>query len=222
MNRDLFGHADPHPKTATPMLRSSSDDQSDIIASIISLHCPHGIDADITYGNGGFYSKIQEPNHKFDIDPQKEGVIKADSTNLPVSDGAFRSVMFDPPFITYVKNGRDHNCLMAQKFSGYYTYEELQDHYIHTISEAWRVLGKGGILIFKCQDIVHKHKLRSTHVFVCNRAEIEGFRVLDLFVLTAKKRMPGPQKGTQRHARVFQSFFWVFKKPGKPQKESAT
>jgi hypothetical protein len=57
--------------------------------------------------------------------------------------------------------------------------------------------------------------MHATHVNVCNWAEHEGFRLLDLFILPAKSRMPGPQKGTQRHARVFHSYFLVFVKPGK-------
>jgi hypothetical protein len=34
--------------------------------------------------------------------------------------------------------------------------------------------------------------------------------------LPAKFRMPGPQKGTQRHARIFHSYFLVFERDRTP------
>jgi hypothetical protein len=54
--------------------------------------------------------------------------------------------------------------------------------------------------------------MHCTHARVITMAEIEGFRLLDLFVLLAKSRMPGPQKGQQRHARIWHSYFLVFEK----------
>ena len=94
-------------------------------------------------------------------------------------------------------------------------------HIDKALAEAHRVLKPGGVLVFKCQDVIHNHKMHATHVNVCNWAEYEGFRLLDLFVLPAKSRMPGPQKGTQRHARVFHSYFLVFVKPGKLSSDNA-
>lgn len=194
-------------------VKSFSMNQRHILEWIIKLHCPGGFELDMTYGNGRFYKGIDEPKYKFDIDPQQEGVVKASSECLPVDDESISSAVFDPPFITYVKKGREHNSIMASRFGGYYTYAELEDHYIHSISEAHRILKPGGIFVVKCQDLIHHHKFHATHVFVMNRAEIEGFRPKDLFVLAAHHRMKGPQKGQQRHARIHQSFFWVFEKP---------
>lgn len=220
--KSLFADVETNPTTKHTAYKSFSASQSEIIRSIVSLHCPEGIQADITFGNGGFYTSADTPEFKFDIDPQVQGVVRANSERLPIPDNSLRSVMFDPPFITYVKNRRDHNCLMAKRFGGYYTYGELEDHYIHTISEVWRVLRPSGVFVFKCQDIIHNHRLFPTHVLVCNRAELEGFRVQDLFVLVADNRMPGPQKGVQRHARIHQSYFWVFKKPPERRKALTT
>lgn len=67
-------------------------------------------------------------------------------------------------------------------------------------------------MVFKCQDIIHNHRMHCTHYNVIKWAECEGFRLVDLFILTAKSRMPGPQKGKQRHARVWHSYFLVFEK----------
>jgi len=75
-----------------------------------------------------------------------------------------------------------------------------------------RVLKKKGIMVIKCQDIIHNHKMHCTHVNVINWAA-GMFRLKDLFVLPAKHRMPSPnRKGVQKHARIFHSYFLVLEK----------
>jgi hypothetical protein len=198
------------------MIRSYYENQHDILRAIQSLHLPEGYECDVTYGNGNFWKELPRPGLCFDLTPLHEGVVQACSTMLPLESGSLNNIVFDPPFLTYVKNGRDHKngaVAMTKRYGGYYAYAELEDHYQHSISEAWRVLKKGGKLVFKCQDIIHNHAMHCTHNRVINMAELEGFRLLDLFILPARSRMPGPQKGTQRHARVWHSYFLVFRKP---------
>jgi hypothetical protein len=199
------------------MIRSCTDSQSEILRSILDLNGLQNFDADLTYGNGSFYKEIPEPDFKFDIDPQVDGVIQASSIEIPAIDEAFQSIVFDPPFLTYIKEARDHNSVMAKRFGGYWKYEELEDHYKQTLKEATRVLVKRGIMVFKCQDIIHNHKMHSTHISVSLWAANEGLRLKDLFVLSAKHRMPIPQqagtaKKKQKHARIFHSYFMVFEK----------
>jgi hypothetical protein len=199
------------------MIKSVSYDQTEILNWILELNELQKFDADLTYGNGAFYKDIPEPDFKFDIDPQQDGVIQASSTEVPAVDGAFQSVVFDPPFLTYVKAARDHNSIMAKRFGGYWRYEELEDHYKATLKEAYRILVKRGILVFKCQDIIHNHKMHPTHINVSLWASNEGFRLKDFFVLPAKHRMPMPDqdgaaKRKQKHARIFQSYFMVLER----------
>jgi len=101
---------------------------------------------------------------------------------------------------------------MAKRFSGYCDYKELTDHYIATISEVYRILSNKGIFVFKCQDIVHNHKLHCTHINVVKWAESAGFGLVDLFILGAKHRMPVGKMCTQQHARIYHSYFLVFMK----------
>lgn len=197
------------------MIRSVYDNQQEILDAIKLLHCQSGFDCDVTYGNGVFHKTGDIPKYCFDITPLFPHVIKADSRLLPLDAGSVASLVFDPPFLTYVRDGRGHKggaVAMTSRYGGYYTYDELEDHYRDSISEAYRVLQHKGRLIVKCQDIIHNHRMHCTHANVIHMAEIEGFTLLDLFVLTAKSRMPGPQKGTQRHARIFHSYFLVFEK----------
>lgn len=195
--------------------RSCTDSQSEILDNIERLHVPGGYEADITYGNGQFWKGRTAPKLKFDIDPQLPGVVKADSRALPVLDGSLKSIVFDPPFLTYVRAARDGNgsMVMAKRFSGYWRYDELEDHYESTIKEAARALEVGGVLVVKCQDIIHNHQMHPTHLFVCLWADKHGFQLKDLFVLVAKHRMPSPNRaGKQKHARIFHSYFIVLKK----------
>lgn len=208
----------PEPKLEVlraPVIRSTGESQDEILLAIKRLHCPSGFDCDATFGAGAFWRKLPRPGLCFDITPMSEGVTQADCRLLPLASESLNSIVFDPPFLTYVKNGRDHKggrVALTKRFGGFYSYTELEDMYRDSISEAYRVLKHRGRYVFKCQDIVHNHRLHCTHVRVIQMAEIEGFRLLDLFVLVARHRMPGPQKGQQRHARVFHSYFLVFEK----------
>lgn len=196
-------------------IRSVYYEQTEILQGIMQLYVPDGFECDVTYGSGQFYKSIPEPKLKFDIDPQREGVVKACSGNLPVRDSSLQSIMFDPPFLTYVRAGRVGNgkMIMARQFAGYWRYDELEDHYRATINEAKRTLNKGGVLTVKCQDIIHNHKMHCTHANVIRWCSEAGLRFEDLFVLPAKSRLPSPnRKGTQKHARIFHSYFLVFKK----------
>ncbi len=197
------------------VIRSVSDNQSEILRSIMTLRGIDRFDVDVTYGSGGFYKTIPEPRMKFDIDPQRSDVSHADSTNLPLEAKSVNSLVFDPPFLTYVRQGRAGNgkMVMSQRFGGYWRYDELENHYQATLTEAARVLRKGGTLVAKVQDIVHNHRLHTTHTKTIEWAEHAGFRLEDLFILIAKHRLPSPNKqGEQRHARIFHSYFLVFEK----------
>ena len=195
--------------------RSVYENQSEILSAIKVLHCQEGFCADLTYGNGGFWKHHPRPLLAFDITPLHPDVIQASSTALPCADESLQNVVFDPPFLTYVKAGRQHKegkVVMSARFGGYWTYGDLTQHYTETLDECKRVMRKGGKLVFKCQDVIHNHKMHCTHANVIQWAAERGFRLRDLFVLVAKHRMPSPQKGTQRHARVWHSYFLVLEK----------
>lgn len=198
------------------MIKSVYENQDEILNAILELHCPEGFHCDVTYGNGSFYKNIQQPEHCFDIQPLHDCVKKASSTWLPLASNSLRNIVFDPPFLTYIKQGREHNSIMGKRFSGYWAYSELETHYIGTIKEASRTLIKKGVLVFKCQDLVHNHKLHSTHINVVKWAETYGFRLKDNFLLIARNRIPtrAAEHGvqTQKHARIFHSYFLILEK----------
>ena len=200
----------------TNVPRSISFDQLEILDWIRKLHAPAGFDVDVTFGNGAFYrSPAEWPAHRFDADAGLQNCQCALSDAIPLPAGSVGSVVFDPPFLTYVRAARtgNGNMVMAKRFSGYWRYDELATHYTASLREFSRVLRPGGIVVFKCQDIIHNHKMHPTHHNVILWAEEAGFRLKDLFVLAAKHRMPRPnRKGPPQHARVFHSYFLVLER----------
>lgn len=206
------------------LVKSLSTSQDDILQSIIALHAEGGFDCDLSYGNGAFYKAVEKPRLRFDIDPVAEGVTYGCSTSIAMPDSSMGHTIFDPPFLTYVRNARNGNgnMIMSKRFGGYWRYDELAAHYQKTLAEAFRALKPGATLTFKCQDIVHNHKLHATHLNVVKWAEQVGFRLVDLFVLGANHRLPAPnRRGRQKHARIFHSYFLVFGKPALSQGEVA-
>jgi len=211
-SEDLFENCGISFNDEKEVIRSVYFEQDKILDGIQKLYCPDGFLCDVTYGNGSFYKNRQQPIYKFDIDPKSNDVVKASSESLPLGNKSIENIVFDPPFLTYVRSGRsgNGNMIMSNRFSGYWTYTELQNHYVASIKEAKRVLKDKGIFVFKCQDIIHNHKMHCTHANVISWCEKENFLLEDLFILPAKHRLPSPNKtGTQKHSRVFHSYFLV-------------
>ena len=183
---------------------------------------PQGfIDCDPTYSIGNFYknNNIQEPIYKFDINPQRDGVIQANAENLPIEDESINCLMFDPPFLaTKGKslNIENNSNSINKRFGVYPTEKELHQFYVNTLKEFYRVIANRGILIFKCQDKVSSGKQYMSHCFIHNQAVEIGFYPKDLFVLLAKNRIVADwQKANQKNARKYHSYFWVFEKNGR-------
>ena len=204
------------------MVKSVSYDQTEIINWILDLHVPsHHVDCDPTYSKGNFYNNtgIEQPQYKFDILPQTDGVEYGDSRNLPLMDRSINCMMFDPPFLATtgksLKTDNDSNKI-NKRFGVYPSEKELHRFYINSMKEAYRILKDDGILIFKCQDKVSSGKQYMSHVFVMNEAVKIGFYPKDLFILLAKNRLVANwQLNNQKNARKFHSYFWIFQKCNK-------
>lgn len=199
----------------TEVVKSVSHSQQEILRSIARLHCVDGFACDLTYGKGSFWKDGSRPVLCYDLEPIEGQSIFGDSTDIQQPDASLPNIVFDPPFLTYIRAGRtgNGNMALAKQFSGYWRYDELEDHYRKTLTECARVLKHKGILVFKCQDIVHNHRLHCTHANVIGWGEEVGFRLKDLFILAAKSRLPSPnRRGTQKHSRIFHSYFLVMER----------
>ena len=176
------------------LIKSVAYSQTEILRNILALHVPGGvIDCDPTYSTGGFYrdGTIPPPRLRFDIEPQMEGVVRADCRNLPLDADSLNCMVFDPPFLATKGKSLDSGTgnRINRRFGVFPSEPELHRFYADSLREAYRVLAPHGVLIFKCQDKVSGGKQYMSHVFIMNEAVKTGFYPRDLFVLLAKNRL---------------------------------
>ena len=193
------------------LIETVSGNQSEILNNIIKLYCPKGFDLDPTYSTGVFYKGVPEPRLKYDIEPQKAGVVQADCRHLPLNDHSQSSIVFDPPFIG-ATIGEGKPGIIKSRFGYYRNVPELWDFYRKSLDEFYRLLEAEGILVFKCQDTIESCKQYLSHIEIITYACRIGFYPLDLFVLLARNVLVSPSQTNQQHARKSHSYFLVFKK----------
>jgi len=198
---------------------SSQDDEKNIIQDILILHnnCD-GVDVDPTYSIGRFWRGLPEPKRKFDINPQLDGVELGDSRHLPLEDKSVNSIMFDPPFVTGSR-AEGKPGIIKTRFSYYKNEKELLAFYMKSLDEFHRILKDGGIVIFKCQDVVSGGTNYMIHHRIMSLAEHIGFYVKDLFVYTRKNVMWSPNMANQQHARKNHCYFIILEKNEKMSKK---
>lgn len=190
------------------------------IKNIMELYKIEKFDLDCTYSKGNFWKDLPSPTYKTDLYPINDTVIEANSENLPFENNSMKNIMWDPPFVIVGsgnghRNNREGSSIIAKRFEGYGTYDDLKTNYYGTLKEMYRLLDSGGFLVMKCQDTVSGGKQYFSHVMVMNMAYRLGFYPRDLFVLTSNVRVNafnGTKWTKQHHARKYHSYFWVFEK----------
>lgn len=188
-------------------------DERKIIKSIIKLYNNgRPFDVDPTYSKGVFWEGLPQPVHKFDINPQVEGVTQGDARSLPLGNESVSSVMFDPPFVVAPSAAPG---IIRDRFSCYANVKELWTFYRAALTEFVRVLRPAGIIAFKCQDMVSSGRNHWSHIEIMKMALTLELDAVDLFVLGRHNVLWSPNMKNQKHARKNHSFYWVFRKGGK-------
>lgn len=196
------------------MVMTLQYDSASILRGISQLYNDgESFDFDPTYSTGMFYRKTTRPRVVSDVEVRIPGGVQADAGLLPFASGAFRSAVFDPPFLIKT-NPEARTSKMVNRFGSYRTVEELHSFYKLALAEFFRVLEWGGLLVVKCQDTINARAQVFSHLAIYELATATRFRPLDLFVLGSVNIMKS--QNVQRHARKNHSFFWVFRK-GKKQ-----
>ena len=199
------GDKGPDPEPNRPHLSSVCVSDDEALANIMTLHnAGQAFDLDPCYSLGMFYrGDIPKPKYRFDISPPVEtradGVIKADSTRLPLPSNSLKSIVCDLPFM-FGTHGQTANNLMTKRFTMFDSYDDLKKVYRGSLQEFHRVLDRG--LAFKCQDYTDG-KTTMTHCLVYQWALEQGFYAKDIFVLIAQGGRIFNSKLNQRHARNF-------------------
>ena len=145
--------------------KSVFENEQELLKAIIDIHLNgEDIELDPMYFKGNFYKGgINEPKYKFDINPQVEGVEKADAgfLPLPIEFEGIKSVILDPPFLFGI-HGKTKEYYSSKTHTIFKDFNELEQCYFNIIKEACRYLIPNGIMIFKCQDYTD-NKTTMTH-----------------------------------------------------------
>ena len=183
-----------------------------LLKAVIEIHLDNNdIQLDPMYFKGNFYKDgVNPPAIRYDINPQVEGVEKADAgCLLHIPDNSIQNVILDPPFLFGI-HGKTKDYYSSKTHTIFKDYDELVRCYISIIKEASRYLVKKGILIFKCQDYTDS-KTTMTHCLVKDLAEQCGFYAKDLAILVKPNKVTNPNT-KQRHFRKIHTYFWIFEK----------
>lgn len=214
--------------TSDLLVSSHLGGNADLFPQILSLHVAEGSKiADVTYGKGVFWRKVETSRYDFHPSDLQTGV---DATQLPYGDSSFDAIVFDPPYIegfyrrseqqlagsgSYAAFNRYYSNLPAGTVSPLKYHDRVVDIYMRSAIEARRVLREGGVYIVKCQDEVSANRQKLTHVEIIYGLEGLGFYCKDLFVLT-RTNSPGVSRLIkQEHARKNHSYFLIFRKQSK-------
>jgi len=192
--------------------KSVFENEQDLLKAIIEIHL-NGmpIHCDPMYFKGNFYKDgVVKPFYRFDINPP-EGIDCSigDAKKLPMEDDYLNNIILDPPFLFGI-HGKTKEYYSSKTHTIFKDFTELEGLYKSILKEAYRVLRKGGILIFKCQDYTDS-KTTMTHCLVYNWAIAQGFYAKDIAILVKPNKIYNPNT-IQRHLRKIHTYFWVFQK----------
>jgi hypothetical protein len=192
---------------------------SDLISQVASFYLSKGMKvADVTYGKGVFWGKVDLSDYDFYPSDLLTGssrgrIKKYDLGNLPYKNRSFDCIVLDPP---YMHNpGRpivEANYRNRESSRGMYHVDILDKFYRRGLSEASRVVKLGGFVWVKCSDEIESGCQCRGHIEVFDIATREFDLVdLDMFILTSSRTV---QVKAQQHGRKNYSFLWVFQRLG--------
>jgi len=205
------------------VMSSHTGDNSDLFPQILDLFVEPGSGvADVTFGTGVFWRKVDTSKYDFLPSDLKTGV---DARALPYGDDFLDAFVLDPPYMeglyrdttSKLAGGGTHDAFRQYYSNGQATtdsklkyHDKVVDMYMSIGLEAHRTLRDGGTFIVKCQDEVSANRQKLTHVELIYGYERLGFYCKDLFVLTRSNKPAVARLIKQEHARKNHSYFLVF------------
>ena len=189
--------------------------EQECIKSILDIHNDgNPIDLDPMYNQGMFYrdGTVERPKLRFDLNASKMwyDALDGDATNLPLESNSLNCIILDPPFM-FGTHGQTKNNPVNKRYTMFDSFGELKQCYQGILKESHRLLKKGGIVIFKCQDYTDS-KTTMTHCLVWQWATELGFYAKDIAILNLDKPKVYNGNLKQKHLRKTHCYFWVFRK----------
>ncbi len=212
---DGNGHIESSWADGEPVFTCVQGTNADLIAMVARLYLSKGDRvADITYGGGRFWRKLNLADYVF---------CKSDKITCPGSPHDFRRlpykarffdvVVFDPPYAHAGNSMMVEPRYQLASTAGGLSHRDIMANYQRGMTEATRILKPAGTLWVKCADEVESSHQRRGHLEVFQIAQGLGLIDQDLFVLM--QEMPVTDGRRQRHARKNCSFLWIFRKPAR-------
>lgn len=196
------------------IITTVNESQTGVLQAIQTLH-NHGqpFQADLTWGSGGFWKGQPHatPKVRMDLAPAHESLanVQADIRALPFKPGSLTSCVVDLPFI----HAPGKASVMGQRFSGYPSQRALNELHWEAANQISWVMAPGGLVVWKCQDIIESSKQVWNHIKIHMHATASGLHAEDLFILhRSQTAVVGWNHAKQQHARRTHSYFWVFRK----------
>jgi ubiquinone/menaquinone biosynthesis C-methylase UbiE len=181
---------------------------ADILAAIEALYFKPGmVIADVTYGSGLFWTKIDTAKYDFRPTDLLTGV---DFRSLPYKDNSIDVLVIDPPYIHGCSDGYRMHTKYNNKSTADLKWKGIMQLYYDGMAEARRVLKNRGYLLIKCQDEIEGRQQRFSHITLHNTAVELHYNPVDLLILHQRGK-PSQRHKTQDHARKNHSYMWVFK-----------
>ena len=176
---------------------------ADLIKEVTNLYFDkNDLIADVTFGKGAFWRKIDLSEYQIHGSDLKTGV---DFRNLPYEDDSFDHSCIDPPYARIQNLKGMTDCYNTTR---YQTHEGIINLYREGLEELKRITKSKGYILCKCQDEIYGGKQKWSHIEILNVATELELYAKDLFILTSKKN-PKPIF-RQLHARKNHSYLWVF------------
>ncbi|MCK4785956.1 MAG: hypothetical protein KAV87_19525 [Desulfobacteraceae bacterium] len=194
-----------------PIVTALRGSNSALLHNILKIHLPNGgTVADVTYGNGHFWTDIPADEYNLLPTDLKTGT---DLKRLPYLPGTIDALVLDPPYRAR-RGGRSNwaNRDMTARYNldSIETADDVYNLYINGAREARRVLRHHGRLIVKCMDEICGGQQRWWHITLMRDIENVGYRCEDLFILLRQGGVV--VKKPQRHGAKNHSYFLVFYK----------
>ncbi len=174
-----------------------------LIKKVTALYFSEGDKiADVTYGKGAFWRKVDTKKYKI---VGSDILTGTDFRDLPYQDKEFNHSVIDPPYarITNLKGMVD--CYNTTRYT---THDDIIDLYESGLKELIRITKKDGYILCKCQDEIQGCKKKWSHIEIKDIAEQMGLYAKDLFILVNDRKPKVTRK--QKHARKSHSYLWVF------------